>query len=164
MEVERQWKGKGPGGPDNQRSLKVPHLTPSFSPFFKKKKPPPKLSQSLLFSVCFFFPLLSFSCCHQTFLFLFISVPMAPLNPFQFFCPWSTEQCYCQLWLRTQEGHHLVTRRLSQMPLQGDLATTVVPFGISPVNMCWHCLSPTNTRTHKTLAFWQGTFFLQCCH
>ncbi len=83
---------------------------------------------------------------------------MAPTIP-QFPCPWSTVQCYCQLWLRTQEGHHLVSRCLSQMPLQGDLATAVVAFGISRVNMCWHCLSPTHARTHKTPVFWQGTFF-----
>lgn len=94
-------------------------------------------------------------------LFLFFSLflfPPAPAVP-QFFCPWSTVQCYCQLCLRTQEGHHLVTRRLSQMPLQGDLATAVVAFGISRVNMCQRCLSPTHNKDTQNPCFLTGDIF-----
>lgn len=75
---------------------------------------------------------------------------MTPTIP-QYFRPCSTVRCYSQLWLRTQEGHHLVTRCLFQMPLQGDLATTVVAFGISLLNMCRRSLSPTHTRANKIL-------------
>lgn len=143
-------KSEEPADPDNQRHLKkyLTDLEFLLAPF----------SPPLLFSS-------PISHCHRIFLFGFISVPMAPNIP-PFFCPWSTVQCYSRLWLRTQEGHHLVTRCLFQMPLQGDLATTVVAFGISPVNMCRRCLSPTHTRTH---IFWTGDFssflffFFQCC-
>lgn len=151
MEVERRGKARGPADPDNQRTMKVPCLTRSWSHF---SQTPPGLYLSLLFPLCFFsFPLASFTSS------LDISVCFryhGSHHP-SVFLP--LEHSAVLLWLRTQEGHHLVTRHLSQMPLQGDLATTAVAFGLSPVNMCRRCLSPTHTRTHQTLVFWQRTFF-----
>lgn len=68
-------------------------------------------------------------------MFLFISVPMAP-SITGFSCPWRAAQWSSEPRLRTREGHHLVTRHLLQIPLQGDLASTVAAFGISTVNTC----------------------------
>lgn len=94
------------------------------------------------------------------YLFLFIYIPNGSLFISQLFCLWSIVHCYCQLWLRTQEGHHLVTRCLSPMLLWGDLATTVLAFGVSPVNICWH-MGLSQTRTHKALMF-LDIFFVSC--
>lgn len=85
----------------------------------------PKHHQLFLFPLWFFY--LSFSLLSKHFCFLLLLLPWRSPPPF---CPWSAVQCYCQLWLRTEEGHHLVTIRLSQIPPQGHLATTVVAFGI----------------------------------
>lgn len=92
-------------------------------------------------------------------MFLFISVPMAP-SITGFSCPWRAAQWSSEPRLRTQEGHHLVTRHLLQIPLQGDLASTVAVFGISTVNTCWRCLSPAYTWLHKkNLVSGEGTCF-----
>lgn len=48
----------------------------------------------------------------------------------------STAQCYFQQGWRTQKRHHLVTRCLFQMALQGDPVCTVVAFGIALANTC----------------------------
>lgn len=61
------------------------------------------------------------------------------------------------------EGHHLVTRHLLQIPLQGDLASTVAAFGISTVNTCWRCLSPAYTWLHKKTLYLERGHVLQCC-
>lgn len=144
--MERQeWKWREPADPDNQRPMKV-LLTRLFSP---------GLSQSL------WFPILPISHCHRIFLLRLISVPMAATVP-QFFCPWSKVQCYSQLWLRTQEGHHLVTRCLFQMPLQGGSGHHCG--GLWPLpseHVSKLCLSCSYKDTQ---VFDNGCLFLlQCC-
>lgn len=110
-----------------------------------------------LFSPVFIYLFFSF---HK--MFLFISVPMAP-SITGFSCPWRAAQWSSEPRLRTQEGHHLVTRHLLQIPLQGDLASTVAVFGISTVNTCWRCLSPAYTWLHKKTLYLERGHVLQCC-
>lgn len=97
---------EGPADPDNQRPLKESRLASSFSN---------RIDPSFFLISCLLSP-------------FFFSVTMTPSS--------SPERCYCELWLRTQEGHFLVTRCLPQMPLQGDLVASAVSSGVSPVNMC----------------------------
>lgn len=90
--------------------------------------------------------------------YMFLGLYLYPwLTPsLHFSCLWSMVRYYSQLWLRTQEGHHLVTRCLFQTPLQGDLATPVVAFGIAAVNV--PMLS--HSYTHKNTQHFD--IFLQC--
>lgn len=74
-------------------------------------------------------PLVPFGC-HRILYFCFrLSSPLLPLiYLFVLFGEW----CWWELWLRTEEGHHLVTGCLHQMPLEENL----VVFGTSRVNKC----------------------------
>lgn len=92
---------------------------------------PENTSADPMFSLLFLFPPLSF-------------VSHIVISCFIFCLCEGTMQCNCQLRLRTQEGYRLVTRCLSQLPLQGVL-TTAMAFGVSHANTCCHCLAHKHT-------------------
>lgn len=52
--------------------------------------------------------------------------------------------CYCERWLRTGEGHYLVTRHLLQIPLRVNLDATVEAF----VDLIEHALTLPLLYTH----------------
>lgn len=151
QELRGEW---GLADPDNQRPQKEVHWK-----FFIYE-----LCRLLTLLLCFLFSLLYLFIYFFSFhkMFLFISVPMAP-SITGFSCPWRAAQWSSEPRLRTQEGHHLVTRHLLQIPLQGDLASTVAVFGISTVNTCWRCLSPAYTWLHKKTLYLERGHVLQCC-
>lgn len=62
----------------------------------------------------------------------------------------STAPFYFGRGWRTPERHHLVTRRLFQMALQGSLDCTMVAFGSSPANACPHLLIHRQADKDKT--------------
>lgn len=133
-EVERGGKERGP---ENQMRQGVPNGS-----FFSKAVSCPLVSHLWLFSFLQNIHILA----EYMFLGLYLYPWLTPSVHFS--CLWSMVQCYSQLWLRTQEGHHLVTRCLFQTPLQGDLATPVVAFGIAAVNvpMLSHPYTHKNTQ------------------